>query len=250
MDELFYPMIFKRKSFHAFREYCSLSQKELEGIKQAFNSFVSLEKNIKVEMKIVPQNETTCKRGEYCILLFSEKKDNYLKNIGYIGEQLDLWLAAHNVGVCWYGAGKMRKQYDTTLDFVIMLAIQKVPEDSFRKDMFRSKRKAVPEIWQGEAYRNIADIIRFAPSACNLQPWFVISSETELNIYKAVGTKRGIMPASKVEYYSEIDIGIFLCFLELCMGQERLSFHREVLDDGNLLYDGKLLCAKYQNLRR
>ena len=38
------------------------------------------------EMKV---SGNTCKRGEeYCILLYSEKKDNYLQNIGYIGEQL------------------------------------------------------------------------------------------------------------------------------------------------------------------
>lgn len=62
MNEIPYPMIFKRKSL--------------------------LEKHIRVEIKIVPKNETTCKRGEYCILLFSEKKR--LKNIGYIKTQLDL----------------------------------------------------------------------------------------------------------------------------------------------------------------
>jgi len=250
MNEILYPMIFKRKSFHVFKECRNLSQKELEEIQQAFYSFVPLENHIRVEIKIIPKNETNCKRGEYCILLFSEKKENYLKNIGYIGAQLDLWLANRNIGACWYGAGKIDKQYDTTLAFVIMLAIQKVPEDSFRKDMFRSKRKAVSEIWQGESYRNIAEIIRFAPSACNLQPWFVISSKAELNIYKVIGTKRGIMPANKVEYYSEIDIGIFLCFLELCMGQEKISFHRKVFDNKNLLYGDKLLCAEYQNLRR
>ena len=33
------------------------------------------------------------KRGqEYCILFYSEKKENYLQNIGYLGEQLDFIL--------------------------------------------------------------------------------------------------------------------------------------------------------------
>lgn len=51
-------------------------------------------------MKIVPAEKTTCKRGQqYCILLYSEKKENYLQNIGYLGEQLDLYL----VSKCGFG---------------------------------------------------------------------------------------------------------------------------------------------------
>ena len=40
---------------------------------------------------------------EYCHilvdtkLLYSEKKDNYLQNIGYLGEQLDLYLTSLNI---------------------------------------------------------------------------------------------------------------------------------------------------------
>ena len=95
MNELFYQMIFKRKSFHLFRntgnEKISLSL--LEDIKNQFKIFKRLDSEIKVDIKIVLPEETTCKRGEeYCILLYSEKKGNYLQNIGYIGEQLDLYL--------------------------------------------------------------------------------------------------------------------------------------------------------------
>lgn len=90
-----------------------------------------------------------------------------------------------------------------------MLAIQKVSENHFRKDMFQSKRKTLSEIWQGKSYQNIANIVRFTPSACNLQPWFTVSKEKRLNIYKVINTKRGIMPAEKVDYYREIDMGIF-----------------------------------------
>ena len=46
-------------------------------------------------------------------LLYSEKKDNYLQNIGYIGEQLDLYLVSKNIGTLWFGIGKVKeKQLD------------------------------------------------------------------------------------------------------------------------------------------
>lgn len=250
MNDLFYPMIFKRKSFHVFKTNDTLSSKDLEEIKRVFYEFIPLVSDIKVKIEIVPKSDTTCKRGEYCILLYSEKKKHYLKNIGYIGEQLDLWLAAKNIGVCWYGAGKNNNQYYTDLEFVIMLAIQKVPDNQFRQDMFRSKRKSIPEIWQGKAYHDIANIVRFAPSACNLQPWFVVSEKGELNVYKIISTKRGIMPANKVDYYSEIDMGIFICFLEICIEHEKLSFCRKLYDDNKPSSDNKLLNANYQILQQ
>ena len=233
MDENLYPMIFKRKSFHLFKDVGSISQRELSQIEDFFYKCNPLFPDIPVEMKIVPAAETTCKRGqEYCILLYSEKREGYLPNIGYIGQQLDLMLASMNIGSLWFGIGKMEVKSESRLDFVIMLAIAKVEEAAFRKDMFKSKRKPLEEIWVGEHYQDIAQIARFAPSTCNTQPWIVESGEQELKVfrYQKPG-KRGIMPTDKVSWYNRIDIGIFLLFLEVCMEHEGLAFERTLYAD-------------------
>lgn len=243
MNDCLYSMIFKRKSFHVFKEYIPLSPQELQNIKKAFLKCQALFLDIKVKMEIVPKEQTSCRRGEYCLLLYSERKENAFKNIGYIGEQMDLWLASQNIGVCWYGAGKTSYQ-KSGLEFVIMLAIQKVPENQFRKDMFRSRRKRIDDIWQGESYQNIADIVRFAPSACNLQAWFVQSSPKELLVYQELKTKRGIMPVHKVYDYHQISMGIFLCFLELCLHHEKLSFQRTLYLE-NTIDHHRQRCARY-----
>ena len=144
MDKSLYEMIFKRKSFHLFRNIGNekISNDELKDIENKFNDLKPLVKDIKVKIKIV-KDSTTCKRGqEYCILFYSEKKDNYLQNIGYIGEQLDLYLVSKNIGTLWFGIGKVEEPKIDNLDFVIMIAIAKVDkEDKFRKDMYKSKRK-------------------------------------------------------------------------------------------------------------
>ena len=233
MDENLYPMIFKRKSFHLFKNTGSIHQEELSQIEESFRRCQPLIPEIPVEMKIVPAAQTTCQRGqEYCILLYSEKREGYLPNIGYIGQQLDLMLASMNIGALWFGIGKTEVQSDSGLDFVIMLAIAKVEETTFRKDMFKSKRKPLEEIWIGEHYRSIAQIARFAPSACNTQPWIVESGERELKVYRYQKPgKRGIMPRDKVSWYNRIDIGIFLLILEVCMEHEGLSFARMLMAD-------------------
>ena len=248
MEKVLYSMIFKRKSFHIFRDIGIINATELRNIEEAYKTFTPLVSEIKTAIKIVPAEETTCKRGqEYCILLHSEKKENYLQNIGYIGEQLDLYLASLGIGALWFGIGKPDEPTYNGLDFVIMIAIAKMPKDKFRKDMFKSKRKTLQEIWDGEYYQDIGNIVRFTPSACNTQPWKVSAEEKSLTIYryKKPG-KRGIMPADKVAYYNRIDIGIFLCFLELCLTEKGISFERELFTDTAEDECEEVLTAKYK----
>ena len=248
MNNNLYDMIFKRKSFHLFRNIGNehITATELKDIENQFSKFKPLVEDINVKIKIV-KDSTTCKRGqEYCILLYSEKKDNYLQNIGYLGEQLDLYLVSKNIGTLWFGIGKVEEKQIDGLDFVIMIAIAKVDSPSkFRKDMYKSKRKELSEIWNGDNYLDIANIVRFAPSACNTQPWIVDSNKNELNIYRyRKEGKRGIMPKDMVIYYNQIDIGIFLCFLELCLNKNNLIFDRQLFVEKNLESE-KSLIAKY-----
>ena len=249
MNNNLYDMIFKRKSFHLFRNIGNehITEAELKDIENEFNNFKPLVEDIEVKIKIV-KDSTTCKRGqEYCILLYSEKKDNYLQNIGYIGEQLDLYLVSKNIGTLWFGIGKVEEKQLDGLDFVIMIAIAKIDDETkFRKDMYKSKRKELSEIWNGDYYLDIANIVRFTPSACNTQPWLVESSKKELKVYRyRKPGKRGIMPIEMVKYYNQIDIDIFLCFVELCLTENNIKFERTLYIEENVDNE-KNLTATYK----
>ena len=237
MNNELYNMIFKRKSFHLFRNIGEehITDEEIRDIENEFKKLTPLVEDIKVKIEIVKEG-ASCKRGqEYCILFYSEKKDNYLQNIGYLGEQLDLYLVSKNIGTLWFGIGKVDEPQKDGLDFVIMIAIAKVDsEEKFRKDMYKSKRKEIQEIWSGENYIDIANIVRFTPSACNTQPWRVESSENEIKVYRyRKEGKRGIMPKDRVIYYNQIDIGIFLCFLELCLDKNNIKYEKNIYVEEN-----------------
>ena len=45
--------------------------------------------------------------------------------------------------------------------------------------------------------------------------------------------KRGIMPKDMVIYYNQIDIGIFLCFLELCLSKNNIQFERSLYTEND-----------------
>ena len=237
MDDSLYEMIFKRKSFHLFRNIGKerISQEELKDIEEYMTKIKPLDPDIKVKMKIVNEG-ATCKRGqEYCILFYSEKKENYLQNVGYMGEQLDLYLVSKNIGTLWFGIGKADEKQVDGLDYVIMISIAKIDSaDKFRKDMYKSKRKELDEIWNGDYYRDIGDIARFAPSACNTQPWRVEATEKEIKVYRyRKEGKRGIMPKNLVMYYNQIDIGIFLCFMELILSHNNIEYEKEIFKEEN-----------------
>lgn len=252
MNKELYSMIFKRKSFHLFRNIGNehITDLEIKDIENKFRKLKPLVDNINVKIKVV-KDDNICKRGqEYCILFYSEKKDNYLQNIGYLGGQLDLYLVSKNIGTLWFGIGKPDEEQYDRLDFVIMMAIAKVDsEDKFRKDMYKSKRKEISEIWNGEYYLDIANIVRFAPSSCNTQPWIVNSFENELKVYRyRKKGKRGIMPVNMVKYYNQIDIGIFLCFMDLCLNNNNLNYDKTLYveeDEDN----EKNLVAMYKNIK-
>ena len=251
MKEQYYETVFKRKSFHLFRGVGDdkITQEELDGIEKAYADFEKLYPEISTAIRIVPAEKVNFKRdAEYCILIYSEKKENYLMNAGYVGEQLDLWLVKHNIGSLWYGIGKPNESSYNGMDFVIMLAIRKVSDETeFRKDIFKAKRKSLDEVWSGDGL-GIADIARFAPSACNTQPWYVENKNGELTVfrYKKPG-KRGIMPADAVSYFNRIDIGIYLCILEICMEKNGIEYDRELFtDDGG---DAELTKVAVYSLR-
>lgn len=244
-NETYYEMIFKRKSFHKFDEIKAVSEEELKAIEEFLLNVTPLYDDIKVKTKIVKERETTCNRGaEYCVLFYSEKKDNYLHNVGYIGEQLDLFLTSMDIGTLWFGIGRPNEKTLDGLSYAIMIAFAKKPDGPWRRDMFAAKRKTMPEIWNGPE-PEYANIVRFTPSACNSQPWFVESSDKGLTIYRCRKPgKVGIMPIAMVPYYNKIDMGIFYCILEICMKHFGQDFDRKLYVDGE---DSKLktLNAEY-----
>ncbi len=229
MKHHLYEMIFKRKSFHLFRGIGEekLTAAALDDIMAFWQSLTPLCPEIKVAMRIVPAAEVTNRHGqEYCLVFYSEEKGNYLQNIGYLGQMMDLYLVSKNIGTCWYGIGKANETTYEGLPYVIMIAFAKVDDPAkFRKDMFSTKRKAIAEIWQGEHVDGVTDIVRFSPSACNSQPWRVERVENTLQIYRYLKpAKVGLMTPKVARYMNRIDMGIYLCILQLCLEHQNIAY--------------------------
>ena len=174
MDASYFDLIYKRKSFHRYGEPDGkkITPEELDEIREMWYKFTPLFEGIKTKIKIVPGEQTSCNRGEeYCILIYSEKKPGYLQNIGYIGEQLDLWLTGRGIGPLWFGVGRTKERKYEGLEYVIMMAIRKIDDDSkFRKpgDLASFVRVPAEEFWEGPVIEGVTEVVRLTPTACNI----------------------------------------------------------------------------------
>lgn len=239
----YYKQIFRRKSFHHFKGRQTLSIEEMEGVENFIRTVKPLDEGIRVCTRIVPASETVGRRdAEYCILFYSQRKGDYLRNIGYMGEQIDLYLASQNIGALWLGLGKPRQSVFDGLHYVIMIAIAKMPEDKFRQDMFAEKRKRLEDVWSGDTL-DIAGIVRFSPSACNTQPWIVQNDSNTLKVYR--NCKRTLWPVVVTNYYNRIDVGIFLFILEICLNEQNYTYERSLFVDVATPKSDKTLIATY-----
>lgn len=232
MEKTLYEAIFKRKSFHKFDGTGEekLTEAELCEIEAAFSSFSPLIDGIRVKMRIVKDSECCARGQEYCLYLYSEEKPGYLENAGYLGQTLDLYLVSRGIGTLWYGLGKPKETQWEGLSYVIMLAIRKVDDaGKFRRDVFAAKRKELADVWSGDRHKTVGNVARFAPSACNSQPWHVEEDENGLRVSRnKKAAKVGILPVPRMSYFNKIDMGIFLCVLDLCLSHEGLSYRRTV----------------------
>ena len=199
---------YKRKSHRAFSSR-PLTQEELSFVKDVFNNAEHLVDNIRVSSLIVKKEETSVSRGEYCLLVYSEKQDYYLENVGYILSQVDLILQENNIGVCFLGMGRTKlKEYDG-LPFCTMLNFGAMAENSLRKGYIDFKRNEPTQLLSYD----IALPASLAPSACNTQPWVVRVENNNIIVERGSGNS-SIMRGEIKTFFNKIDMGIYLFYLK------------------------------------
>ena len=179
-------MICKRKSCRSFTGV-PVDAATIETIK-AF-SMKSLYPDIKVRWDIVPRNQVKCIcpwTTPQLITIYSEETEGYLENIGFLFQQMDLYLQTLGLGVCWLGMGRMNPKTTTEvagMKFVIMLAFGHPKGDQLRHDLKGFKRKSMEQISDKADER--LEPARLAPSAVNSQPWYFVHEGDTIHVFCA-----------------------------------------------------------------
>lgn len=194
-------IIYKRKSTRSY-EMTPLSDETLEKIENYSKELKPLDDNIKTYFKIVDNKNVRLFlpwKAPHYIAIFSEQKEGYLRNVGFIYQQLDLYIQSLGIGSCWIGMGKYKPKDP---NFVILIGFGKTKKDLYREHS-EFKRKTLSEISDYEDIK--LEPARLAPSGTNDQPWYFIHNKDSFDVYCKI---HGIIKKFTNSKMNKIDIGI------------------------------------------
>ena len=212
-----YDAIFKRKSIRKYSAE-TLTSKELDDVNDFLNHAKALNQSIQIEYEIRGNVKAIKKPNAFhFLLIYSEEKDDYLENAGFIFEQFVLYLTSKNLGSCWIGSAKSDEQKkDKSL--VSVIAFGKAADTPFREiDEF--KRKSLPEISEGRDER--LEAARLAPSSMNAQNWFFVAKSNKIELYQK---DPNMIQKALMSRESKINMGIALCHLYYATLKEEKNF--------------------------
>lgn len=194
--------IYVRKSA---RDYLD-DEIDFSSINEFLDNVKALTPDINYSYKIFKKDEVTIRtrwKAPYYLALYSEKKDNYGVNLGFVFQQLSLFMQSLGIGSCWVGMATVKEKNP---DFEILIAFGK--SDEMTRDISQFKRKSLSEISDMEDER--LKPAQLAPSAVNSQPWYFKHTDEGFDVFKV---KHNIVKRKILGRWNDIDIGIALAHL-------------------------------------
>ena len=194
--------IFTRKSC---RKY--LDEKiDMTPIHQFMSSVKPLIPEINYSYKILTRDEVSLKTiwsAPYYLAIYSDKKENYKLNVGFIFQQLSLYMQSLNIGSCWVGMGSVKEKNPK---FVILISFGK--SNDLKRHMDEFKRKSLSKISEVEDEK--LKVAQLAPSAINSQPWYFKHTNEGYDVFKV---KYNIVKRKILDKWNDIDVGIALAHI-------------------------------------
>jgi nitroreductase len=209
--EPLYQAIFKRKSVRSFQA-APLDDASLRSVMARAKELVPLHPEIRTELRLMRSEDV---RGMFKVSaphflgIYSEAKQGYLANAGFVLQQMDLYLSSIGIGSCWQGGPKPAREMRAQdgLEFVIMLAFGAPAEALHRREVSEFKRDPLQKITDINGREDVLEPVRIAPSGMNNQPWYFKGSDGTIHAYAHKSMVAGHM--------NQISTGIALCHLWL-----------------------------------
>lgn len=218
--------IYKRRSVRSYSDH-PLPPEVLQKISDRIGALTPLDPSIRVHASIVTRDRVRTPFSwapPHMVAIYSEEADGYLENVGFLFQQLDLYLQSIGLGACWLGMGRMSGTakpdgVGEDLHFVILLAFGTPKDQPQRKDAADFKRRMSEEIADRPDPR--LEPARLAPSSINSQPWyFVHEGDDVIHVYRTRPSRLKALIGM-----NRIDMGIALGQLYIA-NPERFSFFR------------------------
>ena len=223
-----YDVIFKRKSIRKY-ESGPLDQKTLDTVRSEIAALRPMVPGIRTEIKLLNSEDVKGMfkaEAPHYLAIYSEQKEGFAANAGFMLQQLDLFFSASGIGCCWQGGPKPTKKVEPIagLEFVIILAFGKPAETLHRKSVAEFKRRALSEISDIKGMDDLMEPVRIAPSGINNQSWYYRGDENRIDAYYAKSMISDEM--------NQINVGIGMCHLWLSAVHHRKEIVLSIEDPG------------------
>ena len=207
--------IYHRKSFRKYRDQL-LDSETVAAMEDFAATMQPLYPEIKVQWKLLDRKQVRCLLPmpwltTQLLAIYSEPTEGYLENVGFLFQQMELWLQSRGLGTCWLGLGQPnRSAADLAPDgmvFTMMLAVG-YPQDELRSGPDDFRRKSLEQISDLSDPR--LEPARLAPSSTNSQPWYFTHDEHTIHVHCS---KQGMLKHKSLGAMNRIDMGICLAHL-------------------------------------
>ncbi|MCL2426797.1 MAG: nitroreductase [Oscillospiraceae bacterium] len=210
-------IIRKRKSVRKY-EMTSLDEASLEMVREQIKKVKPLYPNIGFSVETTNKTKGMFNiKAPHYLVFRSEDKEGAEENIGFIGQQLDLFLAESGLGTCWLGASKPEDRGVSALPSIICMSFGK-PNEPLYRELSEFKRKTLADISEGIDER--LEAARLAPSGMNMQAWFFVAENGKIHCYRK---KQRLGFMNKMAC---VDMGIAIC--HIAEESEDFQFAKEV----------------------
>jgi len=213
-------IIRKRKSIRKY-DQTPLDEATLEKVREKIAVVTPLSPEIKTMIEITTKTKGLFGiKSPHYLAFRSEEKERAYENIGFIGQQLDLYLSEIGLGTCWLGASNPEEKTANGMPSLICMSFGKPAEPLHRQSVSEFKRKALSEISEGSDPR--LEAARLAPSGMNSQNWYFSASDGKIHCYRK---KTGLLFGAWLGNLACIDMGIALC--HIAEESESFNFTKE-----------------------
>lgn len=127
--------------------------------------------------------------GAHYVVAYAEHGLESYTNVGFMLQQMDLWLSSRGIGSWWHGLIRPVSEFEEVdgLPFAFMLTFGIADGEVHRKDKSEFSRKSLSQITDIKNMETLLEPIRLAPSGRNAQTWYITGDTSMLHCYKASG---------------------------------------------------------------
>ncbi|WP_302761206.1 nitroreductase family protein [Christensenella hongkongensis] len=229
--EALYEAIFHRRSVRKY-DSAPLPDETIAELAEVIEKLIPLRPEIQTDIRILGPGDIRT-NAPHCICVYSEKKEGYRMNAGFLAEQIDLYLSSKNIGACWLGTTKPDKNKVAApagMEWVISLCFGTPAQPMHREGAEQFNRKSLNEISSITDLFHVLEAVRLAPSAMNKQPWYFSGTAEDV----VVSRKKSLLLGN----LNQVDVGIALCCFFLAVKHQgknaEFSFEPQTVPDKHI----------------